>query len=185
MDDNGSFRLLFYSQLKIIEDKSGFKGSYIAGILGLCTFLVFFGIFDYYLANLVGIVFPILWSLKSLQSRGEDDDKQWLTYWIIFSSTHVIDVFSDYILQIIPFYFFIKIVFLIWMFLPNFRGAEVIYHYFIKKYFKKYLDDIDKLTKNTNTATTTTNNNTKSSDEIKKDEFSKSAITPNITKKLE
>jgi len=173
-DGTGSFRELFNSHLKIIEDNSGIKGSYIAGFLGVCTLFVFIGLFDFYITNLVGIIFPIFWSLKSLQSRSkDDDDKQWLTYWIIFSLSQILDTFSNLILQIIPFYFFIKIGFLIWLFLPNFRGAEKIYHNFIKKRFKKYFDEVEKQQINTNKRKSSVNY------EAEKDELSKTFVNNN------
>ena len=200
MADTGSFRLFISSHIKIIEGKSGYNGVYIVATLAVCTFFVFIGFLDYYLTNLIGIAFPIFYSLKSLQSREEDDDKQWLTYWIIYSCTNILDVFSDYIMAVMPFYFFIKIVFLMWMFLPNIRGAEVIYHNLIKKYFKKYLDDVDKLYSQQPTVVSGAANSgnignigsssrkesivTEAGSDLKKVEFSKSVILTS-DKKLE
>ena len=45
----------------------------------------------------------------------------------------------------IPFYFFIKIIFLLYLFLPQFNGALFIYERFLKHLFNKYEANIDEI----------------------------------------
>ena len=45
-------------------------------------------------------------------------------YWVCYASFTVLEAFVDYILFWIPFYYALKIVFLMWLFLPTTRGAE-------------------------------------------------------------
>jgi receptor expression-enhancing protein 5/6 len=37
------------------------------------------------LIDLVGFTYPMFASLKAIESPNADDDKQWLTYWVVFS----------------------------------------------------------------------------------------------------
>ena len=46
--------------------------------------------------------------------------------------------FLGVLLETIPFYFFMKIMFLLYLFLPQFNGATKIYEKFLKLLFNKY-----------------------------------------------
>src|SRR5690606_4015763 len=103
---------------------------------------VWIGFLERFITNLVGTVYPAFWTMKSIESR-KDDDKQWLTYWVVFACFTIIDMFSGFILRFIPFYFFIKIIFLIWLFMPNSQGCHIIYHLLVVRVFKSFENDID------------------------------------------
>lgn len=130
---------------RIISEKAGIDSRIV--IIGLIASLslVFLGYFQHYITTLVGIVYPIFWSMRAIESPETDDDKQWLTYWVVFALFTVVDMFSGFVLKFIPFYFFIKLTFLIWCFLPNFKGASIIYDTFIVKFFKKYEKKIEEV----------------------------------------
>jgi len=125
-------------QLKIVEEATGFNSKLIMSVLGVCFFFVFIGYFDHYITTVVGILYPAIWSIRAIESTGTDDDKQWLTYWVVFAIFTFIDMFSGFVLKFIPFYFFFKLIFLVWCFMPNTRGASFIYDKFIIKIFQKY-----------------------------------------------
>ena len=50
---------------------------------------------------------------------------------------------SPVIIKFIPFYFVIKILFLIWLFMPGSNGCTLVYHLVVKKIFGYYEDKID------------------------------------------
>ena len=131
-------------QLQIITDKTGIDARIILAILGVAIVLTLIGFLDKYITCLVAIVLPTYWSLKAIDSKGADDDKQWLTYWCVYAVFTFFDLFFHFILNIIPLYFFVKIIFLIWCFMPNTRGALIIYDKIIDPFFKKYEKIIDK-----------------------------------------
>lgn len=131
--------------MKILSDKSGIPAPIITGILIICCVCVFVGFFDKYITLLVAVIYPSYWSIKAIESEEKDDDKQWLTYWVVFAVFTVFDTIGAPILHYIPFYFFIKIIFLIWCFLPNTRGALFIYEKFLIGCFKKYEAKLDKI----------------------------------------
>ena len=76
---------------------------------------------------MLGFVYPTYASIKALETPETDDDKQWLTYWVLFSFFSLIEHFTDTVLYWIPFYFSIKLGLLIWMMLPGQKGATLIY----------------------------------------------------------
>jgi receptor expression-enhancing protein 5/6 len=56
----------------------------------------------------------------ALETKDDDnDDKTWLTYWCVFGVFTLVDEFASFLLNIIPFYAYIKLVFFIWMMHPK------------------------------------------------------------------
>ncbi|KAJ1961406.1 ER membrane protein DP1/Yop1 [Dispira parvispora] len=87
------------------------------------------------ITNLVGYVYPAWSSLYAIESPGKDDDTQWLVYWTVFSFFNVIEYFSNVLLYWIPFYYVFKLVVLLWLSLPQTRGAEYLYQAYIRPVF--------------------------------------------------
>ena len=131
--------------LKIIVDKTGIKGKYIMIALGVSLLFTIIGFLDKYITCLVGILLPTFFSIKAIESKEEDDDKLWLTYWTIYAIFSFLDLFTGWILKIIPFYFIIKLVFLVWCFMPNTKGAVIIYDKIIKPFFLKNEGNFDRI----------------------------------------
>ena len=92
---------------------------------------VMLGIGQTYITNVVGVAYPAFQSFRALESSGMDDDKQWLTYWVCFGAFNILDQFAGIILSFIPFYFFLKCGFLIYLFHPSTLGATTVYNNFI------------------------------------------------------
>lgn len=135
----------FEKHLQIITDSTGVPAKPALAVLAVLSVFVLVGYLDVYITNIVGIVFPTYWSIKAIESTETDDDKQWLTYWIVFSLFSLLDLFSGFILKFIPFYFFFKLIFLIVLMAPNIKGATFVYDNIIRKLFKKYENELDNL----------------------------------------
>ena len=89
---------------------------------------VMLGVGQSYITNVIGVVYPAFMSFRALESDGSDDDKQWLTYWVCFGAFNILDQFAGIILSFIPFYFFLKCGFLIYLFHPQTLGATTVYN---------------------------------------------------------
>lgn len=130
---------------KDVADKIGIKAGQLG--LGIIAFLSLFILFEYgtyWISFAVGFLYPAYMTFKTVESIEHDkDDKLWLCYWVVFSMMNVFDRFLNGILAIIPFYSFLKIAFIVWLFHPKFRGALVIYDKVIKKILKQYESQID------------------------------------------
>ena len=131
--------------LNLIEKKTGQNPKIILGILGISLLFVLIGYLEKYITCIVGIVLPTYWSIKAIESNEGDDDKQWLTYWAVYAVFDFFDLFVGFILKIIPFYYILKLVFLVWCFMPNTQGALTVYNHIIKRFFIKYENKLDTL----------------------------------------
>ena len=50
----------------------------------------------------------------------------------MFGLFSIVDQFAGFILHFIPFYYFIKMAFLIWCFHPSTQGATIVYNVYVK-----------------------------------------------------
>jgi len=123
--------------LNLIKNKTKTDPKIILGILAGGLVLTLLGWFDKYITCLIGIILPTYWSIKAIESPQEDDDKQWLTYWAVYAVFNFFDLFAKFILKIIPFYYVVKLIFLVWCFMPNTQGALFIYNKFLRNIFLK------------------------------------------------
>jgi len=106
--------------------------------MGLMVLFIVFGVGSSILTNIIGVAYPAFMSFVALESDGADDDKMWLTYWVVFGCFSIADQFAGIILSLIPFYYVLKVALLIWMFHPSSQGSLTLYNSFILPFFKKY-----------------------------------------------
>jgi len=109
--------------MKSIKDKTGIDGIFVIIFLSLCVFLVYMEIFESLITSLVGTLYPGFSTIKAIQKN--KDKKEWLTYWVIFGSFLIFDMFSTIIMKVVPYYFVLKIIFLIWMFILEIMDANL------------------------------------------------------------
>ena len=109
--------------------------------LGLGIVCVMFGIGASYITCLLAVAYPAFMSFLALESGDEAENTQWLTYWVVYGLFNIVDQFAGFILHFIPFYYFLKLGFLVFLFHPNFKGATYVYD----KYLKDAVKPVDKL----------------------------------------
>jgi receptor expression-enhancing protein 5/6 len=110
----------------------------LQSVLGLLVLFIVFGVGSSVLTNIVGVAYPAFMSFVALESEGTDDDKMWLTYWVVFGLFTILDQFAGIVLHLIPFYYVLKVAMLIWMFHPASEGAIIMYNNFILPFVKQY-----------------------------------------------
>ncbi|CEJ94513.1 Putative Protein yop-1 [[Torrubiella] hemipterigena] len=127
-----------YPALVNLEKQAGVPKAYaVIGVVALYFFLIIFNLGGQLLTNFAGFVIPGYYSLAALFTDGKEDDTQWLTYWVVFAFFTVAESFVN-IVYWFPFYFVFKFVFLLWLSLPMFRGAEVIFRSFLAPTLGRY-----------------------------------------------
>ncbi|EEB08633.2 ER membrane protein DP1/Yop1 [Schizosaccharomyces japonicus yFS275] len=133
-------RLSAFPVLNVMEQKVGVNKVYIC--LGLATVyfaLLFLNFGGYLLTNTLAFVMPAFFSIYSLETPDKDDDTQWLTYYLITSFMTVLEYWIDFLLVWVPFYWLMKAIFLVWLALPRFSGASLIYRAIIRPYITPYV----------------------------------------------
>ncbi|KAI9290989.1 receptor accessory protein 5 [Neoconidiobolus thromboides FSU 785] len=122
-----------------IEAFAGVHKTILASGFGAVFFI--FLVFNFagsLITNLVAFVYPAYASFQAIESPGKEDDKQWLTYWIVVAFFSLIEYFTDFLLYWVPFYYLMKTAFLIYLFLPYFRGAEHVYQSTLRPFILEY-----------------------------------------------
>ena len=72
-------------------------------------------------------IYAFLESSRAIQTKNLEDNEMWLTYWIVQSVFLVFEMVGDVLISWIPFYYFAKTVFVVWLTIPLFQvgGAHV------------------------------------------------------------
>jgi len=131
------------SALVSLEKKTKVQKIYlIYGTLSIVITWLMFGYGAQLLCNAIGFVYPAYYSIKALESARKDDDTQWLVYWVVFAAFSVVEFFSDILVGWVPFYWFLKCVFLTWCMSPL-NGSAIIYRNIILPLFNKNQSKID------------------------------------------
>ncbi|XP_026194227.1 receptor expression-enhancing protein 5 [Cyclospora cayetanensis] len=72
--------------------------------------------------DIAGFLYPAWMSFRAIESPGTEDDKLWLTYWVVYAAFSIAEYFVDIIL---------------------FWGAEVVYNVFIRPFLLVHQEPID------------------------------------------
>ncbi|KAI5952441.1 YOP1 [Candida jiufengensis] len=128
--------------LNHFEAQTGLPRSYaVLGLVGVYFFLIFLNIggIGQLLSNIAGFVIPGYYSILALQTSTSKDDTQLLTYWVVFAFLNVLEFWSSAILYWVPFYYLFKTIFLLYIGIPGFGGANIIYGTVIKPIAEQYI----------------------------------------------
>ncbi|KAG0360763.1 ER membrane protein DP1/Yop1 [Podila minutissima] len=127
-------------QLNQFQTQTGVPKTYVAiGGGSLVALLIFFNFAGKFLSNTIGFVYPAYRSFQALESVGHDDDRQWSVYGFL----SILESFTDMLMYWFPFYFFLKTMFLLWLMIPTFNGATVIYTRVLRPFLAQHSSRID------------------------------------------
>jgi len=127
-----------YPALSNLEKSTSIPKAYaFIGLVALYFFLIVFNLGGQLLTNLAGFAIPGYYSIEALFTATKTDDTQWLTYWVVFAFFTVAESLVS-VVYWFPFYYTFKFVFLLWLSLPTFRGAEIVYRSFMVPILGRY-----------------------------------------------
>ncbi|KAM7480173.1 hypothetical protein LguiA_028386 [Lonicera macranthoides] len=85
------------------------------------------------------LLYPLYASVIAMESTSKVDDEQWLAYWILYSFLTLAEMLLQPLLEWIPIWYDMKLAFVVWLVIPQFRGAAFIYERFVRqKLIKRY-----------------------------------------------
>ncbi|KAM9777928.1 receptor expression-enhancing protein 1 isoform 2-T2 [Neosynchiropus ocellatus] len=90
-----------------------------------------------------GTLYPAYSSYKAVKSKDVREYVKWMMYWIIFALFTTVEVFTDMFLCWIPFYYELKIAFVVWLLSPYTKGSSVLYRKFVHPTLSSKEKDID------------------------------------------
>uniref|UniRef100_A0A914KKD0 Receptor expression-enhancing protein n=1 Tax=Meloidogyne incognita TaxID=6306 RepID=A0A914KKD0_MELIC len=132
------------NMLDTIEKKTNVKRLHVfAGFVLVYSLYLLFGHWAQLACNITGFLYPAYVSIKAIESHTKEDDTQWLTYWVVFALLNIIEFFSDSILYYFPFYYLLKCIFLLWLYMPSTLGALLIYDRLIRPFHLQYQAQIE------------------------------------------
>ena len=138
--DFDDFKPLIFASKKAKVD----PGQLIVGGFLVILVLIFIGTAESLLTAIIGLIYPSYMSFKAIEGGSQDSIAHWLIYWIVFGFLSLADSLLGFFLKFIPFFYLIKILFLVWLFYPKTKGALLLYNDFVKPQLEKHQDKIDK-----------------------------------------
>ncbi|KAG5230006.1 ABA-responsive family protein [Salix suchowensis] len=92
--------------------------------------------FDVLAGPVISLVYPLYASIRAIETKSHVDDKQWLTYWILYSMLTLFELTFAKVIELLPFWPYAKLILTCWLVVPQFSGAAYIYENF-KDIFSK------------------------------------------------
>jgi len=133
--------------LRKLEKTVGVPKTYLfLGTSSVVFLALIFNLGGSLISDIIGWAFPAYFSLRALDKNITNEYSQWISYWCIFGLINMIEFFSPLLSYLIPFYFLIKTTVLLWLFLPNYHGAEYTYRAFLRPVYLKLnaiVNDVD------------------------------------------
>ena len=94
----------------------------------------------------LGTLYPAYASYKAVRTKNVKEYVKWMMYWIVFALFTSVETFSDFMLSFwFPFYYEIKIIFLIWLLSPATKGSSLLYRKFVHPQLLRREQKIDEM----------------------------------------
>ncbi|ORX64551.1 hypothetical protein BCR32DRAFT_298049 [Anaeromyces robustus] len=121
----------------------------LAGTFILLLYLATYPFFGRLFADIIAFVYPAYKSFQALNYKtgGYDKRKELLIYWVTLAIFYVFEAISRTPEKVRLYYIYRSLITL-WLYLPQTRGAEIIYNNVIRVVLKHNQESIDKTVKN-------------------------------------
>lgn len=127
-----------------IAEKLGVQ-PWVVGGVGSCWIAGFllWGFTGELVCMIVGLLYPTYASFKALESGEGDEVMQWLRYWTTYSAISLAENVFYRMMVWLPFYHLLRILVVLWLFLPCSRGADRVYAWVVGPVLRRYSSKID------------------------------------------
>lgn len=98
------------------------------------------------LIHVIGVTYPCWCSIMALETTETiEDDKKWLTYWMVFNMFTLVDGGFKWITNYIPFFLLIRLFIIIWLQSPTSEGALHVYRKVVRPFAEKWGEFLQEL----------------------------------------
>lgn len=129
--------------MKICEKYNLPPGKVLGGICGAITVLGVVSQGYNIVCSLLTCIYPLTQSIRSIESGSSDDDKKWLCFWTVFGMFQTTELFLGFILEFIPYYYWLRVAFFIYLMAPQTQGADVLYRSVFKPFLTQHREEIE------------------------------------------
>jgi len=91
--------------------------------------------FDVLSGPVISLLYPLYASIQAIESQSHADDKQWLTYWVLYSMITLFELTFAKVIEWIPIWSYAKLIMTCWLVIPYFSGAAYVYEHFVRPFF--------------------------------------------------
>ncbi|KAF9962446.1 receptor accessory protein 4 [Mortierella alpina] len=98
-------------------------------------------------STVAGSFYPAYASYKAINSRDHTRLTAWLMYWTVMGIFTLAEVVLDTLVFWLPFYYEVKMLFVLWMILPQTQGSIYLYQTFVDPYLSQHEREIDQTLK--------------------------------------
>lgn len=97
----------------------------------------------------LGTLYPAYRSYKAIKNKDLREHVKWMMYWIVFALFTTLETFLDVFVSWFPFYYEIKIIFILWVLSPATRGSSILYKKVVHPMLISREKEIDELIEKT------------------------------------
>ncbi|XP_077008834.1 receptor expression-enhancing protein 4 isoform X1 [Tamandua tetradactyla] len=90
-----------------------------------------------------GMLYPAYASYKAVKTKNIREYVRWMMYWIVFALFLSVETFTDIFISWFPFYYEIKMAFVLWLLSPYTKGASLLYRKFVHPSLSRHEKEID------------------------------------------
>jgi len=90
-----------------------------------------------------GLLYPAYSSYKAVKAASLRGYVRWIMYWVVFALYMTIEIFTDIFFAWLPFYYEIKVLFVLWLSMPYTKGSSFLYRKLIHPSLSRREQDID------------------------------------------
>ncbi|KAE8729644.1 HVA22-like protein c [Hibiscus syriacus] len=91
--------------------------------------------FDVLAGPVISLLYPLYASVRAIESESREDDRQWLTYWVLYSMITLMELTFAKVIEWIPIWSYAKLIFTCWLVIPYFSGAAYVYEHYLRPFF--------------------------------------------------
>uniref|UniRef100_A0A2R8P970 Receptor expression-enhancing protein n=1 Tax=Callithrix jacchus TaxID=9483 RepID=A0A2R8P970_CALJA len=90
-----------------------------------------------------GMLYPAYASYKAVKTKNIREYVRWMMYWIVFALFMAAEIVTDIFISWFPFYYEIKMAFVLWLLSPYTKGASLLYRKFVHPSLSRHEKEID------------------------------------------